>query len=362
MHEYYDKEFGTLIRWQQDLIEGFDHEFLPGAEDVRDVSGPVYNSALMGRLEGYDPDVVQVYGFWHGISRQAIRWARKRRKRILVMADSELRSPRSLLSRLRKRLAVPWFLRKIDGVLTVGDRNEEYYLFYGFQRERLFRCPFTVDEERLATVAARRWEVRKEIRGSLGLGEDAVIALTVGKLTKRKCADHPIRAMAGVAKFCDLYENLYLVIAGDGPERPSLEVLADELCRERVRFAGFVNVEKLPEYYVAADLLIHPSSEDPHPLAVTEAVFAGLPVVVSDRVGSVGPSDDVRAGENGVEYPFGDIRKLSEAIARLYLNGELREEMAERSRTIARGRGLETSIDGFVTAVMGRAPGQVVAG
>jgi glycosyltransferase involved in cell wall biosynthesis len=109
-------------------------------------------------------------------------------------------------------------------------------------------------------------------------------------------------------------------------------------------------VDRLPAFYVAADILLHPSAVDAHPLATSEGVYCGLPAVVSDRVGSVGPSDDVRPGENGLAYPYGDIEALEEAL-RALLPPSQRNSFSAKSREIGRSRSLEASAQGFVRAL-----------
>ena len=50
----------------------------------------------------------------------------------------------------------------------------------------------------------------------------------------------------------------------------------------------------------------------------------GCPVILSDRCGSYGESDDVKDGTNGMVFPFGDIPALAAAIERLGKDEELR--------------------------------------
>ena len=119
-----------------------------------------------------------------------------------------------------------------------------------------------------------------------------------------------------------------------------------------VRVPGFVNVDRLPAMYAAADILVHPSSIDPHPLSTAEAVFSGLPLIVSDRVGSVGPTDDVRVGTNGLEYPFGDIGALTKCVVELASDEVARRRMGDASLAIAAERTMQVSVDGFARAVI----------
>ena len=55
-------------------------------------------------------------------------------------------------------------------------------------------------------------------------------------------------------------------------------------------------------------------------LAMSEAIYCGLPVVASDRVGSIGPTDDVIPGVNGWSYPCGDVAALAGLLAELMKN------------------------------------------
>jgi len=90
----------------------------------------------------------------------------------------------------------------------------------------------------------------------------------------------------------------------------------------------------LPKYDVAADIYVHPSSLDPHPLAISEALYCSLPVVVSDRVGSIGPTDDVQEGKNGWVYGNGDVAALSAILVKLIDDPGLRESAGKASRAL----------------------------
>ncbi len=120
--------------------------------------------------------------------------------------------------------------------------------------------------------------------------------------------------------------------------------------------AGFVNVDALPAYYCAADILVHPSEHDPHPLICAEAAAIGLPMILSDRVGAIGPTDIARAGENALVYRCGDIDALAAAITRLSEDETLRQAMAERSRHVYLSCDLEASICGILRALHAVAP------
>jgi len=345
---YFDAGFGQDIRFQHDLLAGFDHEFLPG--HVTHVNGKIGNPHVGERLSEFDPDVVQVYGYYHPLSRDAIHWARHAGRRVLLCSDSELRAPRRLWTKAMKALILPRYFAQCDGFLTIGDCNEDYYRNYGVNPSRFFRSPYPIDDMRLTEAVHSRSEARRVLNEKFTLPPEATVALVVGKLTARKAVDQAIRAVAKAWE-SGLKNKLFLILAGNGPERERLEALARSLQPQAVRFAGFVEVAELPLYYSAADLLIHPSSQDPHPLAVSEAVFCGLPIIASDRVGSVGVSDDVRVGMNGMEYKYGDVDALARHLVYLHRHPDEHERMRMCSTRIGRQRALDVSVAGYLRAV-----------
>ena len=190
------------------------------------------------------------------------------------------------------------------------------------------------------------------VRERLGIAPGTTAILTVGKMIPRKEHGLLIRAFAAALKQAS--GPAALLIAGDGPLRPQLEELAKPL-GSAVRLLGFIGVESLPEHYLAADVYVHTSDHDPHPLAISEAVYCGLPVVASDRVGSTGPTDDVQLGRNGWEFRSGDQTALSSILAQLIDYPEARAQASARSRELASLHAVDRCatrfVDGAVRAI-----------
>lgn len=115
---------------------------------------------------------------------------------------------------------------------------------------------------------------RLEARRRLGL-EGRNWLLSVGLLIDRKGHDITIRALRDLPGYS-------LVIAGDGPLRPQLQLLARDMgVADRVRFAGLVPADELPVYYSAADASILASSREGWANVLLESMACGTPVVAS---------------------------------------------------------------------------------
>ncbi|TDC62444.1 glycosyltransferase [Streptomyces hainanensis] len=113
---------------------------------------------------------------------------------------------------------------------------------------------------------------RRAVRAGLGLPDGAVVVGGVGRLVPGKGYDKLLRALA------ELPDDVWLVLAGEGPERARLRALAARLgVAGRVVLAG--EWADVPGLLSALDVFVSPSTEETFGLAVLEALAAGLPVL-----------------------------------------------------------------------------------
>lgn len=165
-----------------------------------------------------------------------------------------------------------------------------------------------------------------------------VTVLYCGQFIHRKGLDVLLSAFAKVAG--DLPE-LHLKLVGGVASAVGLERLPEE-ARSRVSVEGFIQPADLPGLYAAADVLVLPSRHDGWGLVVNEALGAGLPVVVSDRVGA--GRDLVKDGENGFVFPSGDVDALASCLVRLAESEALRKRFGHASRERAASFGLDEGV------------------
>lgn len=311
---YYDADFGRTLSWGSEIVRGF--HWTSG------VSTP-----LKEALNDFDPDWLIVYGY-RGVSWRALRWALQRRgTRIAYISDSEARNDEPVVRRFVRRSALRLLFARLDAFLTVGEANEAFYAAAGVPRRKQIRMNFPIESDWVDAVPTR--SPSQELKEALGIPRDHRVVLTVGKLISRKrqidilaCA----RALAG--------SPISFVVLGDGPDRKELEAAASELVN--VHLVGFVPPEELPGYYSLADIYVHPSAYDPHPLVITEAAAFGCAFVVSDAIGSWGETDDVRPFDNGLVYRTGDVSELTAAIDSLAKDADTLARMSASSRAYSR--------------------------
>lgn len=213
--------------------------------------------------------------------------------------------------------------RRLRSVVGAADRTictsraelEELAALVGSPQPRLVHVPNGVH---LPTLAS---ELRAEARAELGLADEQVAALYLGRLEARK---DPLLAVEAADRVARRGLPLVLLIAGDGP--------LDEDVRSRagaaVRPLGFR--DDPARLLRAADLLVMPSSREGLSLAVLEAMAHGVPPVVSD-----GPGNPDAVGDAGVVFPAGDAGALEEALARLAADAGERRRLGATARSRA---------------------------
>ena len=361
---YHDEGFARPVQWEG-LALDFPHEFLPGAHD-RPVTANLDAPAAEDRLARFRPHAVCVYGYGQRLQRRAAAWARRAGIPLLMFTDSELRSRRSGIKRIAKAIVLPRLLGEVDRFLTIGDANEAYLRHYGVADTRFVRCYYPIDVASHDRALEARESMRAAVRGRHGIPDHHRVLLMAGKLAAHKRQQDLVAFSNRVQR---LHSDVTVVLAGSGADEPALLRLAQTRGPGGVVFAGFVQPRGLTKYYCAADVYVHCSEREPYGVAVSEAVYAGLPVVLSDRCGSFGPSDSVRPGLNGYVYPCTDVTALTSAVMRVLVSRERREAMAAASRRIGRanqrlahGAALLQAFDNMGLPAGGLSDGAVLAG
>jgi glycosyltransferase involved in cell wall biosynthesis len=215
------------------------------------------------------------------------------------------------LSRRRKLMAIPpeqLVGRRTRRFIVVSEADREIGLRYRVLREDQVR----VVHNGVPDVPQRAQPDR---------GEPPVVIM-VARMAPPKDHILILNALAGL----NLPFHLHLV--GDGPDQAAVEATIRELgLEDRVTLLG--RCSDVPDRLAAAHIFALISRQEGFPLAVLEAMRAGLPVVASD-VGGV--REAVTHGTTGCLIPRGDERALREALGRLLADPGLRRALGDAGR------------------------------
>lgn len=165
------------------------------------------------------------------------------------------------------------------------------------------------------------------VHPAVSLPELPSTVVFVGALVPRKGVDVLLDAFAVVHAG---HPHLRLVVVGDGPERSSLERRAVDLgIASTVTFRGYRT--DVPRELARAEVFVLPSRNENQPLALLEAMGAGLACIATD----VGGTADVMPPDAGILVAADDLRSLSEALRTLVTKPGLAAAMGvEASRRV----------------------------
>jgi len=348
---YFDKDMNTDIKWNSDLLSGYDYEFLPEANSIVQTGfWEINNASIFAALRNYSPDVVQLHGYAQMTMIRALFWCSLKKIPVLLSTDSSLLFERPAWKKFLKYFLLPRFFSLFFGVISTGDNNTDYFKRYGFKAERIFRSAFTVDQILLGEARDNRSLLKNQYRDNYGIKVNEIVLLFVGKLAPWKRPQDLLAALSLAQDKLGNTVELVAFFAGDGIMRKELEAQA-VLQNSRAIFSGFVNVDILPSIYAMSDILVFPSSEEPYGLSAREAICVGLPLIVSNQIGCIGDKDTARTGFNALVYPSSNVGLLVDAIVLLVNNPEKLKQMSAASLVVANDMSEESSVAGFLSAV-----------
>lgn len=241
-------------------------------------------------------------------------------------------------------LLVCLFFPKIRKLYTV--HNEPKLLYHdNLIKKAIYKFAFkcggfipvgiskTIQEEVAADFGLRIKETRVVNNGvdtelfsfnPIKKNQDIIEIITTGRLHKVKNQEQLIRVFS---ELIQVEPNLRLMVLGEGDTRAALEKQIHEL--------GIIDYVSMPgmkknvsEYLQQADIYVSTSLTEGLPLSILEAMSCGLPVVATD-VG--GTKDIVNDGVNGFMISKNDDKALYEAILKLVISKNLRNEMGNNA-------------------------------
>lgn len=201
---------------------------------------------------------------------------------------------------------------------------------------RPYWCRFNVNEDGIyytsqCSLDYSTWEY-EDIRSQFN-AEDKTIVLYLGRIIERKGLDILIKSCR---KLEQMGEDIFLLIAGDGPFREKCERLVDRISFSNVHFSGHIPMTEIPSYYYTADVFVLPSvlrgHYEPYGLTVNESMSLSTPVITTNAVGAA--EWMVRNGETGFVVSEGDEEELREALKEFIENKNKSSYMGEKARDL----------------------------
>lgn len=203
-------------------------------------------------------------------------------------------------------------VRGYDQVIVPSEYLKRMVIGWGVPEARI-----QVIYNAMPPMIGEAFPTQQSARAALGWQERPTL-LTAARLTAWKGVDHLIRALANVP-------DVRLVVAGDGPQLPALQRLAQALAlTDRVTFLGRVPRAALYTMMQAADYFALYSGYEGLPHVLLEALRVGTPIIASDKGGN---PEVVHHDDNGLLVPYINHEALVETLHTAFAPGK-REALA----------------------------------
>ena len=209
-----------------------------------------------------------------------------------------------------------WMSKYTDALITMN--NEDYeFAKRKMNAKKLYYIPgIGVDTEKFSKPTVDRETKRKE----LGIPIDATVVISVGELIKRKNHQTAIKAISMANN-----DKLYYVICGRGELERTLHNICKELkIKDHVFLLGYRT--DIVDLLHMSDIFLFPSIQEGLPVAMMEAMAAGLPCVVSKIRGNV---DLVEHGKGGYLCEARDVVGYLNAIREIMINTDTKHNRGE---------------------------------
>ncbi len=209
------------------------------------------------------------------------------------------------------------YFRHAAARIGVSDMiSDEYMRRYGYPVETIHSyLPFL-----------RPKHSRAELRALRHVPPDDLVFLCLGTVKTFKGPDVLVAALERLGAEFMRQHRIYVLFVGDGGLlEPLRGRITDSGLADRVQFTGKVPHERVHEYYALSDVFIIPSLAEARPLALSEALFNGLPAIGSDITVISGMIEN---GRNGLLFPKGNAEALAKHIRCMAETGDLRERLA----------------------------------
>jgi alpha-1,6-mannosyltransferase len=211
--------------------------------------------------------------------------------------------------------------RMFDSVICANDQLAQRLTNGGVANVETIRMGV---EGGVFSPALRSPALREQILCALGLDASATLLVGLGRFSAEKRWEMVLRAVGSAAR----YQDVGLLLVGDGTKRAKLELIADRT-RTAMVLPRITDRDELARLLASADALVHGCEAETFCLVAAEARASGTPMIVPDRGAAV---DQLVPGA-GTVYRGASEVSLERAIRRFIRRGpELQRAAAVRSR------------------------------
>ncbi|OIN58797.1 hypothetical protein BLX24_11210 [Arsenicibacter rosenii] len=277
------------------------------------------NKGVRSILENEDPDVVISAGSYLYFALWTVLYNKKSIDyKVYYWNESHLNEERnySYYKLLLREHIRRYIFKKFDGFWYAGRLSLQFIMKYAANENHKILVPNVIDNVKYNTVLNFDEFKLNNVRKSYKVDNNKILLFCPARLT---CAKGQMRFLKLLveSEFCDKFTVL---LAGDGELEADLRNFIDNKEKLDIRLLGYVDQTTTIDLYSISDYLLLPSLSDPNPLTCIEALWCGLPLIVSEHVGN--HPEVVVNDKNGYVFSYSDEKNFYNIIKKIVSNSK----------------------------------------
>lgn len=290
------------------------------------------NPSVGKYLAELSPDIIILGGSYTNItSWLVLKYAGQHRVPVYFWSESHLNEARKFgkLQKIIRNSIKHRFYGLCNGFFYAGKMSMNFILDANPAAYHLHLCPNLIDNGK---YAAKSNVPKSELKKKWGLESSKKVALLPARLSWVK----GIHLFVELLAKAESAKDVTVIIPGTGDYEKEIRQSIMQAGVD-VRLLGYQQQKEMLELYSIADLFFLPSLSDPNPLSCIEALWSGLPLLVSDHVGNY--PEVIEEGKNGYVFSYEKPGEAVEKIEKIIsASAEWMQKASRISREIAEER------------------------
>jgi glycosyltransferase involved in cell wall biosynthesis len=322
--KHFDKAFGKKIRFNVPLLKGYKYSYIFKG-DSKNIFIFLFKIILIFKKK--KPDFLWVHGYDTFYKIITIFLANFFNCKVLLRGESNLLKNNFITFYIYTRKLFFFFLDYfVDIYMSIGRKNKEFYENF-VSKNKIYPFPYVVNNNFFEKKILNK-KNKIKLLNTLNIKKNSTIFIYTGKIIRKKNLSFLLEIFS---KLVNKYNNIYLLIVGDGEERSFLEKKYNNFSKN-IKFLGFANQKEISNFYSISNIFIMPSSYEPWGLSVNEAMIFQNALLLSSNVGS--GYDLLKHNKNGFFFKNNCSHDLESKIQKLLSNKKKLTKMQKESKKI----------------------------
>lgn len=301
----------------------------------RDFTFPIVNHLnleVKKYLKKIRPDIVVMAGSYFFYTNWiVIALKKKLHYPIYFWSETHFQERRNYSSwKLKVREFIRRFIyKKFDGFWYSGKLSKEMIEYYAPKDAKYHFVPNLIDNQAYFSSTQELRKDKSKLRTKWEIPDGNIVFVTPARLAWVK----GIHTFANLLRKAEKADSVTMLVPGTGPDK---EMIENEIKKTGldIRLLGYQQQNIILELYAIADLFVLPSLSDPNPLTCIEALWSGLPLLVSKHVGNY--PEVIEQGHNGYVFDYAAPTEAVEILTKLIsASDEWKQKARECSLQIA---------------------------